>query len=339
MTAGSGDRVSEFNAFGQQLQRMRIVNLAFGRERGVQAVAQNGQTQGRHVHAKLVAFAGDGLQLVARQVTAHVQNINVRDGVGRAAYLVLQHEVAGFDDAALACHRQPQALAPRGNRFIGLPDLALAEQRVVGGSGFGLHREHHQAGGIAVDSVDGYQRVDAQLLLEPHQYGLSQVAARGHDRQEMRLVDHDQLLVLEHDDLVKRDARLIGHGAVIVEPLMALVGAVGCELHAVLIDHIALVHALVPDVPGDGFKALGQKIKCQGPAASGQADAAGPDAVAGGRHKMTGCLRHGRGPVTTSRRSDPLKHQIPNAMPEFDATVFELGQRAVVRLGRVACQR
>src|SRR5450830_2055668 len=99
----------------------------------------------------------------------------------------------------------------------------------------------------------------------------------------MRLVDHDQLLVLEQNHLIKRYARLFRHRAVVVDPSVALVGAVGRELHAVLIDHIALRHALVPDVPTDGGKALRQEIKGGGPGASGQPDAAGPDAVAGGR--------------------------------------------------------
>ena len=36
--------------------------------------------------------------------------------------------------------------------------------------------------------------------------------------------------------------------------------------------------------------------------------------------------------------SDSLKHHIPHAMAQLDATVLKLGQRAVVRLGRVAGQ-
>ena len=57
------ERVDKLNRLGQQLQRVLKVDLAFGRERGVNAVAHNRQTQRRHVHAKLMALAGDGFTL------------------------------------------------------------------------------------------------------------------------------------------------------------------------------------------------------------------------------------------------------------------------------------
>ena len=37
-------------------------------------------------------------------------------------------------------------------------------------------------------------------------------------------------------------------------------------------------------------------------------------------------------------RLDPFKHHIPHTVPQLDAAVFKLGQRAVVRFGGVACQ-
>jgi hypothetical protein len=45
---------------GQQLQRLRIVGASLGCKDGVNAVAYQRQSQGCHVHAQLVALAGDG---------------------------------------------------------------------------------------------------------------------------------------------------------------------------------------------------------------------------------------------------------------------------------------
>src|SRR5450830_9231 len=49
-------------------------------------------------------------------------------------------------------------------------------------------------------------------------------------------------------------------------------------------------------------------------------------------------LRAGGTKWVADRLLDPLKHHVPHAVAEFDAAVFKLGQRSVMRLGRVAGQ-
>ncbi len=66
----AAERVSKGNAAGQQLQGACVVR-ALGCQHGVDAVVHHGQTQRGHVHAQLVALAGDGLKRVARQAAMH----------------------------------------------------------------------------------------------------------------------------------------------------------------------------------------------------------------------------------------------------------------------------
>ena len=63
----AGQRVSEFNALCQQLQRPLKIGAAFGRERGVDAVAQYRQAQGVHVHAQLMPLAVHRLEFIQRE--------------------------------------------------------------------------------------------------------------------------------------------------------------------------------------------------------------------------------------------------------------------------------
>ena len=123
-----GDRINKLDPFGQQLQGLSVVDLPRRGERGVEAIVQNRQTERRHVNAQVVALAGDGLELVARQLALHFEQGDVGDGVGRTAHLVLQHEVSGLDDPAGAGQRQFQVFAPGGNRLVSLKDGVLTEQ-------------------------------------------------------------------------------------------------------------------------------------------------------------------------------------------------------------------
>ena len=111
---------------------------------------------------------------------------------------------AGDRPTDRACGRQR---SPRADRMIGALDRMIGElagESLVRGGAFG---DHEQAGGVLVDPVDDprprnpadtrqltgtvmQQRVDQRPV---------EVARRRMDHQPGGLVDHDQVLVLEHD--------------------------------------------------------------------------------------------------------------------------------------------
>ena len=118
--------------------------------------------------------------------------------------------------------------APGGqcdDRLVGLAHAALREQALVGPARGRIGREQHQPGGAAIDAVDRHQVVQAQGALESHQQGLLQVLAGRRDGQEMRLVDHQQMRIAPQHRVLEGHARLVRQGAVVVEALVRLVGA------------------------------------------------------------------------------------------------------------------
>ena len=88
---------------------------------------------------------------------------------------------------------------------------ALTEQRLVGATGGRLAGEQDQAGGVPVDAVQRHQAGYAQAPGEARLQGLLDVFASGHHRQEVRLVDHHQALVLVEHVLLERDLALLCH--------------------------------------------------------------------------------------------------------------------------------
>ena len=252
------------------------------------------------MHAQLVALAGDRLELVARQIAVYLQHLHVRDGVGHTGHFVLQHEVARLLNAAAAGDGPAQPGPPGCNGLVGFSHLVLTEQRAIGGAAGLLLGKQHQPGGVTIDAVNRHQVIQTQLALEPHQHRFCEVAARGHDGQEVRLVDHQQVIVLVQHHLIKRNGNLVGHLAVVVETLVRGVGRVaGLRWRnslAKLVDDVAACHARQPDLGRHIGKARGQKVQQAGPGAGGQTHAARTDPVARGRPKCVqtpGPTRHG----------------------------------------------
>ncbi len=94
-------------------------------------------------------------------------------------------------------------------------------------------REDDQAGCFAVDAVNRCQGIDAELALEAHQQGLLHIAPRRCDRQKMRLVGDDEMLILEQHDFIEGDARLGFKRAVVENAQACLVGPLIRYDHAI----------------------------------------------------------------------------------------------------------
>ena len=62
----------------------------------------------------------------------------------------------------------------------------------------------------------------------------------------MRLVGHQQVLVLVEHHFIERNHRLGGQVAVVIQAQAALKRPLGGDAHAVLIDHIARLDAAPP---------------------------------------------------------------------------------------------
>ena len=83
-------------------------------------------------------------------------------------------------------------------------------------------------------------------VLQAHQQGLVQEAAGRRHRQEVRLVDHDQVLVLEQHLLLERNRRFVIEFAVVPDARAGAHDAVGRQRRAGAVDHLAARHAVAP---------------------------------------------------------------------------------------------
>jgi hypothetical protein len=185
------------------------------------------------------------------------------------------------------------------------------------------------------------------------------------------------MVVLPEYRGLKGNVRFGGQRAKVVQAKSGAVGCIGAQHPALVVDHIARVQALQPGIRADAWKALRQKVDHQRPRPGGQHHATGTHAVSAGgrvrpvqRHvKGHEGQREGQAWATGLRKTHcrpdrwlcrapgsyspprghavpsvgviylhPLKHHIPHTVPELDAAVLELGQRAVVGLGCVAIQ-
>jgi hypothetical protein len=72
----------------------------------------------------------------------------------------------------------------------------------------------------------------------------------------MRLVDDDEVIVLVQDHFVEGNARFNIKVAVVIDPDVALVGALWGDGYAKFVFHIAISHALQPSGAGDGGEAV-----------------------------------------------------------------------------------
>ena len=146
------------------------------------------------------------------------------------------------------------------NCLIALRHHLLRKQMLVLATRRRLLGEQYQPGSFAVDAMHGCKRVDAELPLQSHQQGLLQVASAWCDGQKMRFVDHHQIVVLEQNYFVERDAHFGGNIAVVKEFEMGLVPPIRRDENSLRIDHIATLHARGDFVARHQGKAVCQKI-------------------------------------------------------------------------------
>ena len=83
-------------------------------------------------------------------------------------------------------------------RAVFLVHPARGEELLVGGAHGWSSGEDEDSGGEAVEPVDGCEGVVAQFAPQAHQCSLGDVAPAGHRREEVRLVDDDDLVGKTH---------------------------------------------------------------------------------------------------------------------------------------------
>ena len=114
----------------------------------------------------------------------------------------------GFVQAGAADGRQSvgvEVLRQPGERPVGLVHAAVLEENLVGASGFGPAGEQQQAGGHAVQPVDGHQVWFVQFYAQAGHRGLAHKAAVGSRGQKVRFVDHHDVAVFVQHGEVERD--------------------------------------------------------------------------------------------------------------------------------------
>ncbi|MNC33529.1 hypothetical protein D3C75_819240 [compost metagenome] len=107
----------------------------------------------------------------------------------------------------------------------------------------------------------------AEAAYQARQQGLLDPGAGRHHWQEVRLVDHQQVLVGMQHAFLEGDRRLLRHLAEIVDAQADPVGMRGVERRAVAVQHPAALHACQPGGAVDGREMLAQAVEHRGPGA------------------------------------------------------------------------
>jgi hypothetical protein len=219
------------------------------------------------------------MQAVARQRAAAFDQLDQGLRI-RLALLLLHHEeLLAIDHAAAVGEGEVASSSIGRQRLVGLADDALLEHRLVGAARGQVVREDHHAGRLAVEAVDRRQVRQRQLALQAHQQGLAQEAPGRDHRQEVRLVDHQQVLVLEQDLFLERDRGFFVELAVVPDAHALAHLAVGSQGLALRVDHVAARQALAPGRPARRRSAPRGRPACRR-AGLGEPQVAGRDAVA-----------------------------------------------------------
>ncbi len=90
-------------------------------------------------------------------------------------------------------------------RQVRLAHLATGEHRLVRAAHLAAGGEQQHPGGQPVQPVRGAEFRQVEFATQPHQRGLRDVTTARHGGQEVRLVDHDDVVVAVQDRDVERD--------------------------------------------------------------------------------------------------------------------------------------
>ena len=105
-------------------------------------------------------------------------------------------------DAAAPQQRKRQIVAARRQCLVALADAPVAEQRLIRTATRRVGGEQHQPRRAAINTVQRHQLRVAQPPRQPRQQGFFHIATRGRHRQEVRLVGHQQMLILDRKSVV-----------------------------------------------------------------------------------------------------------------------------------------
>jgi len=132
-----------------------------------------------------------------------------------ARLLAHEEELLALDHAAAIGEWKIAASQDGRQRLIRLAHFAALEQRLVGAPAGYLARKNHHASRLAVEAMDRRQLGAVQAFLQARQQGLLHEAPGRRHGQEVRLVDHHQVFVLEQDLFLERDRRFVFQLAVV----------------------------------------------------------------------------------------------------------------------------
>ena len=258
----------------------------------VKRIVDDGDAECSQVHAQLVLAPRVRLQPVQVHLAAPFDHVDDGFRVRLARLLAHEEELLALDHAAAIRERKIAAIEVRRQRLIRLAHFAALEQRLVGATAGYLARKNHHASRLAVEAVDRRQLGAVQAFLQARQQGLLHEAPGRRHGQEVRLVDHHQVFILEQDLFLKRDRRFAFQLAVVKNAHAAPVCAVGAEHGAIAIEHFAARHAVQPLRGADLRIALEQKRQHVRPLPFRQPQIAGRHAVAHGQRCGGVTLQH-----------------------------------------------
>jgi len=196
------------------------------------------------VHPELVGPAGEGVQPVQAETVAVVQQLDAGPCVRLTRHLPCLEGSALLDDPRHHLGRHP-ARWQRGDGEVGLAHPPRGEQLLVGGAPLPPGREQEHPGGEPVEPVGRRQLGQAELASQPEHDGLRDVPPPGHGRQEVRLVDHDDVVVPVQDDELTGHGRLLGQVAVQPDRAAGAVGRGRVHHGAVVEENLAGGQAVV----------------------------------------------------------------------------------------------
>ena len=203
---------------------------------------------------------------------------------GAPAISCIRKNCGAFGDATAANVRECQVRQRRCECFVVFVHAPRArlvpEQCLILSARLRIRRQHHEAGGAAVDAVQRNELRDVELFDQSGQQRLARVDARRHHRKEVRLVgDHEVFVAIQHLRF-ERNRRFRAYFAEVVHAQAVLIRPFGLDRTSVGVEHHAAAHAFMPLVARNSREARTQRIEHGRPVAARQMHRAGRNAVA-----------------------------------------------------------
>jgi hypothetical protein len=134
-----------------------------------------------------------------------LDNIKAGFGVWYALDLFHTKEWGSLYQTTSTGHGETVTWKGRGECFIDLSHFTFVEERRIVAPGFGVMRKHHNSGSFPINTMDRDKVVKLQSFFQADQEGFTKKSTRGHDRQKMGLVRHQDMVILIKNAFLERN--------------------------------------------------------------------------------------------------------------------------------------